>query len=90
MGVDVAARKTYKRARTIYVIGNVAFIADVTTRSSWWKTDASVAFIACPTCKARAGDLCKTSFGFHRGQTHHARRKNIISPNPMKVMPKNP
>jgi hypothetical protein len=68
------APKTYKRDRAIYVIGNVAFVANPTTRSSWWKTHAAVALVACPTCKAPVGQLCAPSFGFHRGATHGARR----------------
>jgi hypothetical protein len=48
------ASKTYKRTRTIYVIGDVAFVANPTTRSSWWKTHAAVAVAECPTCKAPA------------------------------------
>ena len=66
--------KTYKRTRTIYVIGDVAFVANPVTRSSWWKTHASVAVAACPTCKASIGQICEPSFGFCRGSTHGARR----------------
>lgn len=67
--------KRYKRTRTIYVIGDVAFVANAATRSSWWKTHASVAVAPCPTCKARVGQLCVPSFGFCRGSTHSARRR---------------
>ena len=67
--------KTYKRTRTIYVIGDVAFVANPATRSSWWKTHAAVAVAACPTCKASIGQLCMPSFGFCRGSTHGARRR---------------
>lgn len=66
--------QTYKRTRTIYVIGDVAFVANPATRSSWWKTHASVAVAACPTCKAQVGQLCVPSFGFCRGSTHEERR----------------
>ena len=67
--------KTYKRDPTIYVIGNVAFVANPVSRSSWWKTHAAVAFATCPECKAPVGQLCVPSFGFHRGLTHGARRR---------------
>jgi hypothetical protein len=67
--------KTYKRTRTIYVIGNVAFVANPASRSSWWKTHAAIAVAACPTCKAPIGQLCTPSFGFCRGSTHEARRR---------------
>ena len=67
--------KTYKRTRTIYVIGDVAFVANLATRSSWWKTHASVAVAACPTCKATIGQLCEPSFGFYLGSTHPVRRR---------------
>jgi hypothetical protein len=67
--------KTYKRTRTIYVIGNVAFVANPASRSSWWKTHAAIAVAACPTCKAPIGQMCKSSFGFCRGSTHEARRR---------------
>jgi hypothetical protein len=79
MGADATSRrvvpKTYKRTRTIYVIGDVAFVANPSTRSSWWKTHAAVAVAACPKCKAAIGELCKPSFGFCRGLTHSARRR---------------
>ena len=71
----IARPKTYKRTRTIYVIGDVAFVANPATRSSWWKTHAAVAVAACPTCKASLGQLCVPSFGFCRRNTHEARRK---------------
>ncbi len=71
--------KTYKRDRTIYVIGDVAFVANPASRNSWWKTHAAVAFVACPTCKAVVGQLCVPSFGFHRGNTHTARRRRARS-----------
>ena len=67
--------KTYKRTRTIYVVGDVAFVANPTTRGLWWKTHASVAVAACPTCKAQIGQLCVPSFGFCRGSTHAFRRR---------------
>jgi hypothetical protein len=67
--------KTYKRTRTIYVIGDVAFVTNATTRSAWWKTHASVAFAACPTCKAAVGERCAPSFGFDQGRTHESRRR---------------
>jgi hypothetical protein len=67
--------KTYKRTRAIYVIGNVAFVANPASRSSWWKTHVSVALAACPQCKASVGQMCKPSFGFCRGSTHEARRR---------------
>jgi hypothetical protein len=73
--MTLLAAKTYKRTHTIYVIGDVAFVANPTTRSSWWKTHASVAVVACPTCKAAIGQLCEPSFGFCRGSTHEARRR---------------
>ena len=66
--------KTYKRTRTMYVIGDVAFVANPASRSCWWQTHASVAFHACPTCRSAVGELCKPSFGFCRGNTHAARR----------------
>ena len=69
------APKTYKRTRTIYVIGDVAFVANPASRSSWWKTHAAVAAAACPTCKVSIGQLCAPSFGFCRGSTHEARRR---------------
>jgi len=68
------AEKTYKRTRTIYVIGDVAFVANPASRSSWWKTHVSVAIAACPECKAPVGQICASSFGFSRGSTHAARR----------------
>lgn len=71
------AIKTYRRTRAIYVVGDVAFVANPSTRSSWWKTHASVAIAACPECKAAIGDLCKPSFGFCRGLTH-ARRRRLL------------
>lgn len=67
--------KTYKRTRTIYVIGDVAFVANPATRNSWWKTHAAVAVAACPTCKVPIGQMCKPAFGFCRSSTHEARRK---------------
>ena len=67
--------KTYRRTRTIYVVGDVAFVANPASRSAWWKTHASVAVAACPRCKAGVGQLCVPSFGFDRGRTHEARRK---------------
>lgn len=67
--------KTYRRTRAIYVIGDVAFVANLASRSSWWKTHVSVAIGACPECKAPVGQLCKPSFGFCRGSTHAARRR---------------
>lgn len=67
--------KTYKRTRAIYVIGNVAFVANPASRSSWWKTHVSVAITACPQCKAPVGQMCEPSFGFCRGSTHGARRR---------------
>jgi hypothetical protein len=67
--------KTYKRTRTIYVIGDVAFVANPASRSSWWKTHVSVAIAACPACGSPVGQLCKPSFGFCRGLTHAARRR---------------
>ena len=66
--------KTYKRTRTIYVVGDVAFVANPATRSSWWKTHASVAAAACPTCNASIGQICASSFGFCRGSTQSARQ----------------
>ena len=69
------AGKTYKRTSTIYVIGDVAFVANPQSRSSWWKTHVSVALAACPECKAPIGQLCESSFGFCRGSTHAARRR---------------
>jgi len=71
----VGTPKTYRRTRAIYVVGNVAFVANPATRSSWWKTHASVASFTCPTCRAPIGQLCTPSFGFCRGQTHEARRR---------------
>jgi hypothetical protein len=70
-----AGAKTYRRTRTIYVIGDVAFVANPSTRSSWWKTHASVAVAACPSCKVPIGQLCTPSFGFCRGLTHEERRR---------------
>jgi len=70
-----AQEKTYKRTRTIYVIGDVAFVANPASRSSWWKTHVSVAIAACPTCGAPIGQLCKPAFGFCHGSTHGARRR---------------
>jgi len=67
--------KIYKRTRTIYVIGDVAFVPDPEDRSAWWKTHASVAVAACPTCKAPVGDRCVPSFGFCLGSTHATRKK---------------
>ena len=67
--------KTYKRTHTIYVIGDIAFVANPQSRSCWWKTHVSVAIGACPTCKAPVGQLCKPSFGFCRGSTHMARKR---------------
>lgn len=67
--------KTYRRTRTIYVIGDVAFLANPASRSSWWKTHVSVAIAACPECKAPIGKMCEPSFGFCRGSTHGARRR---------------
>ena len=67
--------KMYKRTRTIYVIGDVAFVANSESRSSWWKTHVSVAIGPCPSCKAPVGQLCKPSLGFDRGKTHAARRR---------------
>lgn len=69
--------KTYKRTRAIYVIGNVAFVANPVSRSSWFKTHVAVAIAPCPKCKAPVGDLCKPAFGFHRGNTHEARRRAV-------------
>ena len=66
--------KTYRRTHTIYVIGDVVFVANPATHSSWWKTHASVAVAACPTCKALIGQLCAASFGFYLGSTHSERR----------------
>ena len=66
--------KTYKRTRTMYVVGDVAFVANPASRSCWWKTHVSVAFHACPECGSAIGELCKPSFGFCRGNTHAARR----------------
>jgi hypothetical protein len=66
--------KTYKRTHTIYVIGDVAFVANPASRSCWWKTHVSVAFEACPECGSAIGEPCKPSFGFCRGNTHVARR----------------
>lgn len=71
----MTAPKTYRRTRTIYVIGDVAFVANLETRSSWWKTHAAVAAAPCPTCKVPIGQLCTPSFGFCRGSTHEARRR---------------
>jgi hypothetical protein len=73
MTVELAAKR-YKRTGTIYVIGDIAFVANPTTRSAWWKTHASVAFASCPTCKAAAGVRCTPSFGFDQGRTHETRR----------------
>lgn len=70
-----AHAKTYKRTHTIYVIGDVAFVANPTSRSSWWKTHVSVAIGACPTCGAAIGQVCVPSFGFCHGNTHAARRR---------------
>lgn len=70
-----AKPKTYRRTHTIYVVDDVAFVANPATRSSWWKTHASVAVAACPDCKASIGQLCESSFGFCRGSTHSARRR---------------
>ncbi len=67
--------KRYKRTRAIYVIGEVAFVANPASRSSWWKTHVSVAIGPCPTCKAPVGQLCKPSFGFCRGNTHTTRKR---------------
>ena len=69
------APKRYKRTGTIYVIGDVAFVPNAATRSTWWKTHASVAFAACPTCKAAVGQRCTPSFGFDQGRTHTTRRR---------------
>ena len=71
----VKSSKTYRRATTIYVIGNNAFVPDVASRSCWRKTHASVAFAACPTCKAAIGQRCTPSFGFDQGRTHETRRR---------------
>jgi hypothetical protein len=68
------AGKAYKRTRAIYVISDVAFVANPASRSCWWKTHVSVAFEACPECGSAIGELCKPSFGFCRGNTHAARR----------------
>jgi len=67
--------KTYKRTRTMYVIGDVAFVANPASRSSWWKTHVSVAIGPCPECKAPVGQMCEASFGFCRGSTHGSRRR---------------
>jgi hypothetical protein len=76
MTVEPAAKR-YKRTGTIYVIGDVAFVANPTTRSAWWKTHASVAFAACPTCKAAVGVRCAPSFGFDQGRTHETRKRRL-------------
>lgn len=67
--------KIYKRTHAIYVIGDVAFVANPNSRSYWWKTHVSVAIGACPTCKAPIGQLCEASFGFCHGSTHTKRRQ---------------
>jgi hypothetical protein len=80
--------KTYRRDRVIYVMGDVAFVANPETRSCWWKTHVAVALVACPSCKAPVGQLCAPSFGFHRGNTH-GERKNAArrhAPVTMKVV----
>ena len=69
--------KTYKRTRTIYAIGKVAFVANPVSRSSWFKTHVAVVMVPCPQCKSPVGDLCKPSFGFHRGNTHEARQRAV-------------
>src|SRR5262249_16623753 len=72
---ELLRSKTYKRTRTIYVIGDVAFVTNPASRSSWWKTHVSVAIGPCPTCKAPIGQICEPSFGFCRGSTHASRRR---------------
>lgn len=67
--------RTYKRTREMYVIGDVAFVANPLSRSAWWKVHVAVAIAACPTCKAVVGQICEPSFGFSRGRTHETRRR---------------
>jgi len=67
--------RTYSRTRSIYVVGNVAFVADPASRSAWWKTHAAVAVVSCPTCGAAVGQLCERAFDFCRGSTHGACRR---------------
>jgi hypothetical protein len=82
------APKHYKRTHAIYVIGDVAFVANPNSRSCWWKTHVSVAIGACPTCKVPVGQICKPSFGFSQGRTHETRRRLARGRDPiaMKVL----
>jgi hypothetical protein len=41
----------------------------------WIRTDACVAFVACPTCKAAIGDACTGAGEGPRTATHHTRRR---------------
>jgi hypothetical protein len=41
----------------------------------WIRTDACVAFVPCPTCKAAMGDPCTGDGEGPKTETHHTRRR---------------
>ncbi len=44
----------------------------------WLRTDACVAFVPCPTCKAATGDPCTGSGEGPRTETHYLRRRAAV------------
>lgn len=44
----------------------------------WLRTDACVAFVPCPTCKAATGDPCTGSGEGPRTETHYTRRREAV------------
>ena len=51
------------------------FVAVPDERGRYLRTDRSVAFVACPHCKATVGEPCRSSSGDgYSGTTHFVRR----------------
>lgn len=55
--------------------GLFIFVAVPNEPGRYLRTDRSVALVACPMCKAMAGEPCKGDSGYH-GATHAVRRSS--------------
>jgi hypothetical protein len=58
-----------------YVVGQFCFLQHPSgERGHWARTDRCVAFVECPACGARPGEMCVGRSGVRTSNTHAYRR----------------
>ncbi|MBS0454016.1 MAG: hypothetical protein JSS14_22160 [Proteobacteria bacterium] len=57
--------------------GGFIFVAIPNERGRYVRTDASVAHVACPQCRATVGEPCKGRHGTYNSGTHYGRRNDF-------------